>query len=148
MNSNKHLDSSASMINPSHTRISQSTTPEKERKKYNDLHSTGRVKDLLKQNKISMEKLFTKFDFTHHEEVSPYKKRQQESNIMESTISIMQNTAGNANKNQSKILDETTISKTVRHLAGFEIPPDSCVDEIIQEESVIKTFGQESSRAK
>jgi hypothetical protein len=45
-------------------------------------------------------------------------------------------------------LDEATISKTVRHLAGFEIPPDSCFDEIIQEESVIKTFGQESSRAK
>lgn len=103
---------------------------------------------MLKQNKISMEKLFTKFDFTHHEEVSPYKKRQQESNALESTISIMQNTAGNADKTQSKILDDTTISKTVRHLAGFEIPPDSCVDEIIQEESVIKTFGQESSRAK
>jgi hypothetical protein len=67
---------------------------------------------------------------------------------MESTISIMQNTAGNADKTQSKILDDTTISKTVRHLAGFEIPPDSCVDEIIQEESVFKAFGQESSRAK
>ena len=103
---------------------------------------------MLKQNKISIEKLFTKFDFTHHEEVSPYKKRQQESNAMESTISIMQNTAGNADKTQSKILDDTTISKTLRHLAGYEIPPDSCVDEIIQEESVFKTFGQESSRAK
>ena len=102
----------------------------------------------MKQNKISIEKLFTKFDFTHHEEVSPYKKRQQESNAMESTISIMQNTAGNADKTQSKILDDTTISKTLRHLAGYEIPLDSCVDEIIQEESVFNTFGQESSRAK
>ena len=75
LSTNKLQDSFASFLYPSQTRISQSTTPEKERKKYNDLHSTGRVKDLLKQKKISLEKLFTKFDFTHHDEVSPYKKR-------------------------------------------------------------------------
>ena len=60
----------------------------------------------------------------------------------------MQNTAESADKTQSKILDDTTISKTVRHLAGNEIPPDSQVDEIIQEESIIKTFGKETARPK
>jgi len=45
-------------------------------------------------------------------------------------------------------LDDTTITKTIKHFAGYEIPVDSCVDEIIQEESVFKTFGKESARAK
>ena len=76
----EYLSATKSMIDTqmyaSMPRLTQSTTPEKERKKYNELHSTGRVKDLLKQKKISLEKLFTKFDHTHHDEISPYKKRQ------------------------------------------------------------------------
>jgi hypothetical protein len=73
LSTNSLKDTGASFSFPSHPK--QSTTPEKERKKYNELHSTGRVKDLIKQKKISLEKLFTKFDYTHHDEVSPYKKK-------------------------------------------------------------------------
>lgn len=59
---------------------------------------TGRVKDLLKLKKLNLEKIFTKFDETHHHEVSPMRKKldrtkSQSPNNLLSTQSML--TSGN-----------------------------------------------------
>lgn len=58
--------------------------------------------------------LFTKFDSTHHEEISPMKKR--EAVTLEHTG-----------------FDDSVLSRTVKHISGYEVPEDSKVDEIIEE---------------
>ncbi len=59
--------------------MAASQTPRKERLEVNlnEHEKTGRVKDLLKLKKLNLEKIFTKFNNSHHQETSPMKKINQ-----------------------------------------------------------------------
>jgi len=76
-----NIDQTNSSVHSSNNnhRMAAYQTPKKERLEanLNDHDKTGRVKDLLKLKKLNLEKIFTKFNNTHHQETSPLKKINQ-----------------------------------------------------------------------
>jgi hypothetical protein len=88
---------------------------------------------LLKLKKLNLEKIFTKFDGTHHREVSPLRKKIDRTKSQSPTNNLMSTQSMLTSGSVANISN----MKNLKHIPeGGEF-----VDEIIEEESTYKPFG-------